>query len=626
MNFAGKLKKWLRKTYIYFATHIMMRVICAMLLILLLIMAIFQSFLQNQYFQYLERQTEQTENAVLFSATNVLNNMIYNSLRVGGEIAIDNELYELIQSALDEDTANRFQAQRELDNKLDNISHYSDHIAAIAVVSEKGLLYEFGRYWSRSGMPQFWVGENLTVLDDMYQGVLKKIESWQVGYYYVSTEPSLRETLPRMRLFHIAVPVLGKNNALESVNAVLVISFGFEEIVDVSSLTSHSEHAAIEGYITDEDDVIIFHEDEQYIGLPREEYVREEGVVELRRELEYFDWAANIAINNTELRNEVNRMFSRGMMAYAILSVILFVTWQVSLREILQPINTVKDAMEEIQRGHQEKIEIGGSHEIWQVAEQYNEMIDALSKQRELTESAYQEKMLSIEMRNEAEKKALESQIDAHFLCNTLNAINYNVLESGNDEVASMLKQLSNILQYTFSTRMEAVTLGQEIHWVQQYLSLQKYRLMDKFDYEIYFPEEYSEWPCCKLFLQPFAENAIVHGFEQIDSGGKIIITGKERLGRFVIKILDNGCGMPRETADAIHRYFQTKQDLKLLSKGGGIGICNVVTRMKMFFGEQFDVQLETKQGEGTCFTFWLPLLTGMEEEQQEAKDEYYDC
>lgn len=622
MKLSGKVKRLCKQLYTYFATHIMMRVICLMLLILLLIMAIFQSYLQNQYYRYLVRQTEQTERAVLYSATNVLNNLIYHSLRVGGETAIDYELYDLIQTAMDERTANKFQAQRELSNKLDDISHYSDHIAAISVVSEKGLLYEFGRYWSKSGMPKFWTGERLEVLDEMYRGVLSKIESREVGYYYVSTEPALREKDPRMRLFHIAVPVLGKPSTYDEVNTVLVISFGLEEIVDVSSLTNHSEHEAIEGYITDANDIIIYHADEQYIGMARQEYTRGSRIAEQRSELEYFGWTANIAIDNAELRDEVSNMFYRGMMVYVVLIVILFLTWQLSLRGILQPINTVKEAMEEIQRGRQEKINIGGSHEIWQVAEQYNEMIDALAQQQELTEAAHLEKIRSVRMRNEAEIKALESQIDAHFLCNTLNAINYNVLESGNDEVAHMLKQLSNILQYTFSTKTQTVTLGQEIHWVRQYLSLQKYRLMDKFDFEIDFPEEYSEWPCCKLFLQPFAENAIVHGLENMDVGGRITITGREEQGRFVVAIRDNGGGMPPETADLIHRYFRTKQDLKLPRKGSGIGICNVVTRMKMFFGERFDVQLETKQGEGTCFTFWLPLLADIEED----KDEYFDC
>ena len=129
----------------------------------------------------------------------------------------------------------------------------------------------------------------------------------------------------------------------------------------------------------------------------------------------------------------------------------------------------------------------------------------------------FDEKTRFIQQKNQAEREALESQINAHFLCNTLNAINYNVLESGNTEVAALLKRLSSILYYTFSQTTQDVTLGQELDWVQQYLYLQKYRLGDRFSYQIDFPEEYREWPCCKLVLQPFVENSILHGFENAE-------------------------------------------------------------------------------------------------------------
>ena len=147
-------------------------------------------------------------------------------------------------------------------------------------------------------------------------------------------------------------------------------------------------------------------------------------------------------------------------------------------------------------------------------------MLDALQNRQEMVQKEYQEKVAMSELRNQAEKIALESQINAHFIFNTLNAINYNAIETGNIETSHLIKRLSNLLQYTLSAQSE-VTLGREFSMATEYLYLQKYRLMDKFEYEISFPEEYSEWPCCKLFLQPFVENSIVHGFENTESGGK---------------------------------------------------------------------------------------------------------
>jgi len=177
-----------------------------------------------------------------------------------------------------------------------------------------------------------------------------------------------------------------------------------------------------------------------------------------------------------------------------------------------------------------------------------------------------------------------------------------------------MIKQLSNILRYTLSPDAE-VTLGREFDIAVQYLALQKYRLMDKFEYEIDFPAEYSEWPCCKLFLQPFIENSIMHGFASVDTGGRINITGREDHGRFRVEISDNGCGMSAEVRDRIRESMAQVKDFE--AGGRGIGIRNVILRMKMFFGPAFEVALDSAPGEGTRFTFWLPI-PGMPDDEEE--------
>ena len=98
--------------------------------------------------------------------------------------------------------------------------------------------------------------------------------------------------------------------------------------------------------------------------------------------------------------------------------------------------------MEKIRKGNlSEKIRIEGSHELWQLAEQYNHTVEALEEQREETKREYEEKTKMLKMRNAAEKEALESQINAHFLCNTIGAINYSAMENGDTEVSVLLKK-----------------------------------------------------------------------------------------------------------------------------------------------------------------------------------------
>ncbi len=120
---------------------------------------------------------------------------------------------------------------------------------------------------------------------------------------------------------------------------------------------------------------------------------------------------------------------------------------------------------------------------------------------------------------------------------------------------------------------------------------------MDQFEYEINYPKEYGEWPCCKLFLQPFVENSILHGFENIERGGLIQISGHVEQDRFVIRVSDNGCGIRPEVGQALQSILEEGKSLKLAEAGSGIGIQNVVTRMRMYFGERFEHEWKLLRG-----------------------------
>ena len=600
----------------YYKSHIWIEITVSVVLISVVLLLIFYFYLQNQYYGNLISETEKSDEVVLSAASNSLNNLFSGQLHIGGEIAVNDELYNAVHSVRENQDDMTPAIQRRLKNELSRITHYSEDIAALAVVTEDGLLYEYGRYWIATGMPSLWTEENQPVLREMYEGVMQNVKSHKAGYYKVMTEPAWRNELPKMNIFHIGFPLIGTYSSLAKVEAVVVVTYKMENIARTSALISDATLDYTYRYLTDDQGTIVFHEDAQYIGSSEADYLRRTEVEAVTRPLEYFGWNVNIAIDRQAILQRVRNIYLKSAVVYMIAVILAFAVWAVLLRSILHPIDTVKRAMEEIERGKQKKVEIRGEHEVWLLAAEYNRMLDALQEQQEMVQKEYQEKVEMSERRIQAERTALESQINAHFIFNTLNAINYNVLESGDDETAGLIKRLSNILRYTLSQKTE-VTLGSEFDMALQYLYLQKYRLMDKFEYEIEFPEEYGEWPCCKLFLQPFIENSIVHGFESMDNGGRIRVTGSEDQGRFCVVMEDNGRGMTDDERAYVMDSLRGEVNLDLTTGTGnrGIAIRNVLMRARMFFGPDFEATLESEPGKGTKFTFLLPIPKGIEGE-----------
>lgn len=602
-------QKPVENLWMYVKSHIGFSLTGSMLLLFLVVVLIFQSYLKNRYFNYLMNETYGTEDALIQASVNSLNKELANALFIASEIAVNRQLRYDVDQVQNAGKEELIKNQLRLLNELSGINYYSSDVAAITVVMQDGTISEYGRYWTGSGYSNLWTGNNLAVLNQLYADVMDNLKAKEAGRYRVSVTPAFHDVVRDMQMFHIALPLTGASSSLESVSAVVVVSFKLNNFIISSALQDNVYQDNIAIYLTTEEGNIMYHQNTDFIGMAEEEYLSDKTYIEIKQPLNYFGWVEHILIDTENMHNEVDKLYQQGIIIYILLLLACCIVWNLIAHTILRPIHEIGEAMNEIKAGKENRIiEIRGTHEIWQLAEQYNEMVDALHEQKKETKRHYEEKTKSIELQSKAEQKALESQINAHFLCNTLNAINYNVMESGDHEVSNLLKDLSNILQYTFSRKAREVTLGQEIEWVKQYLRLQKYRKGDQFDYKVEFPEEYSEWPCCKLFLQPFVENSIVHGFENMENGGMIKITGWEEKGRFLICVWDNGCGMPKELCDEIKATFEHNHELVLETQGAGIGIKNVITRMKLYFGLKFDVELESEEGIGTCFIFRLPL------------------
>ena len=602
-----KIKKMPGRIRNYFCSHMSAQVTVTVVLLLILAGLVLQIYVKNQYFNYLLRNTRSMEESMIETSTINIDANLKDIISAACNVGVNETLRVLVENT-EADGILLAKEKLTLGSRMDDIAHQIGSVVSIAIVSDEGLWQEYGVYWYQTSSKGVWEDGNLDKLQEIYEKTMALQKEKANVRYYVETDPAVHSQWPQIRMVHIAVPLIGKTYSYSHVKNVAVVSFDMGDILEKSAFDRVADKPLSIGYIADENNRIIYHPNEEYDGMTVESYRKTlDSTENISRSLKYFGWTAYITTDLGKMRAQVNQMYTRSIYVYLFLLCICGFLWQFTIRRVLKPIDIIRDSMRIIKLSKNlPKIEVKGTNEIWQLAGYYNEMAETLERQYKEIRRYYREKNLSIRQKNKAEKEALESQINAHFLCNTLTAINYNAIDNEDYEVADLLKKLSNMLSYTFSRKLVSVSLGQELRWVEQYLYLQKFRLMDVFDYEIEFQEEYGEWPCCKLFIQPFVENSILHGFEGRESGGMIRITGHIDGSRFRLCIEDNGCGMNEDTEKLMQQILMEKHTLDLA--GTGIGIQNVVTRLRMYYGEELSVVLESEPEKGTKFTFWLPI------------------
>lgn len=235
--------------------------------------------------------------------------------------------------------------------------------------------------------------------------------------------------------------------------------------------------------------------------------------------------------------------------------------------------------------------------------------------------------------KKQAEYLALQNQINPHFLYNALEAIRGDAICAGLDSVVDATEALSSFFRYSITGVDKLVTLEEEIENVQDYFVIQYYRFGDKMELKIDYPEEevlHLKLP--KLTLQPFVENAICHGLEQTKNKGVVSIKIETTPKKILIRIGDNGRGMPEKQVEEINDYLsrvsvsyvgETKK------KKGSIAVKNVNSRIKLLFGEEYGVHIYSTINVGTDVMVTLPRIQrgdyeeGTAPDQQSEKGEY---
>lgn len=273
--------------------------------------------------------------------------------------------------------------------------------------------------------------------------------------------------------------------------------------------------------------------------------------------------------------------------------------WSLS-KSIYTPIKKLHDVTTTITKNDLQALMTSDNvDEITELGMSFNIMI---GKIKELLDAKIKEQ----ENLKKAELRALQAQINPHFLYNTLDTIIWMAESKKTDRVVEMVTALSNFFRISLSKGMDWITIGEEVERINSYLTIQKMRYHDILDFKIEVDESISENTILKLMLQPLVENALYHGIKNKRQGGTITIRIRRKgMDEVLIEVEDNGIGFtPEKLAQLRAELEDDAGDMKLES---GFGIGNVNKRIRLYYGKPYGVSVQSEYSTGTLVTLVIP-------------------
>jgi two-component system, sensor histidine kinase YesM len=409
------------------------------------------------------------------------------------------------------------------------------------------------------------------------------------------------------------VITLGKciNNSYNSdAYGVFFIDLNYKIISDMCENNSLGEKGYV--FILDPDGNIIYHPQQQllYSGLKTElvqevmdsksnYFVTNEGD-ESKLYTISTSGKTGWTIVGVVYESELMKNKTKTQLIYIVVTMILLVAAMlisafVSAR-ITRPIKILKNSMKEVEKGHFDNanIDVISEDEIGSLSKSFNIMTAEIQKL--MDENIYEQRQ-----KRKSELRALQAQINPHFLYNTLDSIIWMAEGKKTREVVLMTSSLAKLLRQSISNENEVLTIEQEISYIKSYLTIQKMRYKDKLEYEIDVDKDIYEYEIVKLILQPIIENAIYHGIKLKETMCLLRIRGYSVGSNIIIKIIDNGVGMPKEVL--AHIFDEDKHK----HKSSGVGVYNVQTRLQLYYGKNYGISYESVTAEGTTAIITIP-------------------
>ncbi|WP_035723414.1 cache domain-containing sensor histidine kinase [Gracilibacillus boraciitolerans] len=313
---------------------------------------------------------------------------------------------------------------------------------------------------------------------------------------------------------------------------------------------------------------------------------------------DFTNWNTVVLIDNEFIIYERNQILLfiaiSGLVAFSVIGVISYLLSY----NITKPFNGIIQKMRRVEKGDlTDRMKLTGHPEMDVLTRVYNNMLDSINKLiTEVYEASITEKNAKI--------SALQSQINPHFLYNTLNIMKSISRVKGVEEVAEISESLSDLFKYSMKDLDKTVTLQEEVTHVENYMRIQQHRFRDRFVLTKDISPEANQISIPKLLIQPIVENAVNHGLKDKKAEGVILLKAFLKENDLVIKIQDNGNGMNPETLEYVRKKVSTN---RMKTDTEGIGLNNIAQRLQLMYGYRYRMQIDSEENTGTNVTIILP-------------------
>mgnify|MGYP003371615523 FL=1 len=306
-------------------------------------------------------------------------------------------------------------------------------------------------------------------------------------------------------------------------------------------------------------------------------------------------------------------MFTYGMvnLRYFIIMIVILMAMmfmiinRVVSRRISRPIQRLNESVMEYEAGKKPEIYIGGSSEIRHLGY-------SVQRSYERIEELMRRIVWEQNERRKSELDALQSQINPHFLYNALDSITWMIEGERNDEAAYMVTQLARLFRISLSKGCTIISIRDELQHAKSYMNIQKIRCKDAFSVVYDVDPEAENYCTVKLILQPILENAINYGVNGLDDCGEITISAKVEGEMIILAVKDNGIGIPEEEVGLL-----LTNNNRVRKKGSGVGLINVNNRIRILFGKEYGLEIESEPDEGTIVYIRIPAIPFTEENRR---------